>query len=96
MDSNPKLWLHKNLTSMKSNYSYSHSLSYPDNGGTNFLRNIGKFLPDYTTKNPKRGFYPVTSVRTYVTSAQENAFVRFRKQMKCLFILFVVRLTKAP
>jgi hypothetical protein len=72
---------------MKSNYLYSHSLSYPDNGGTNSLRNVDKFLPDNTTKNPKRGFYPVTSVRTYVKSAQENDFSRFRRQLKCPFIL---------
>jgi len=81
---------------MKSNYSYTNSLSYPGNGGINFLRNIGKFLTDYTTKIAKRGFYPVTSVSTYVTFAEENDFSRFRRQLKCPFVLSVVCLTTAP
>lgn len=49
--------LKKNLISMKNNYSYSHSLSCPDNGGTRFLGNIGKFIPDYTATHSKAGFY---------------------------------------
>lgn len=41
--------------------------AYPDDGGNEFLRNFGKFVPVYTALHPSRAvFFIVTPVRTLI------------------------------
>jgi hypothetical protein len=43
-----------------------HHRNSPDDGGSNHLRNVGKFLPDYTAQHPqKTAMFILSAVRTW-------------------------------
>jgi hypothetical protein len=37
-------------------YYFHSEVNYPEDGGSKFLRNVGKFLPDHTALHPRRLF----------------------------------------